>query len=1383
MKVGAVAVAGLATAAVKTGMDFDAQMSRVGAISGATKGQLSAMKVEAIDLGAKTAFSAKEAAQGMENLSSAGFTAKETMSAMPGVLNLAAVSGGDVALASEDAATALRGFGLSAGDAGHVADVFAEAAAKTNAEASDMGEALKMVAPQAHAAGISLEETSAAVGVLSDAGIKGSMAGSNLGMALTKVQNPSAEAAKAMKQLGFNAYDSSGKMKPLATQVDELKGKMSGMTDQQKAFYTSQIYGVQGGRAMNVLLAAQAGKLQSLTRSLQNSNGAAEKMADQMQNNLKSSIEQFGGALESLAIVVEEAFAGSLRSGVDAATSAVGKFTKYIQANEGSIRTFATTVSNGLGKLAEMAPSLDQVGAALKIIVPPLLAIETFKGIGVAGATTVKMLETMQADLSLVRTGLTMTGAAASSAGKVMKLAFISPLTGIKDLNAAMKDMPGTFSSISTKAKSLGSALITNLTNPKQAALELKSSFLGMSDGINGSMVRLLKTVGASDDTIAALTNTVMKNGTALGTAGQGAKGLSASMLQGSTSAGGLGASLGALLPIAAAVALVAGSVYAAWSSNFLNIRGVVDRVVGGIGGMFDSMRKPIDQVAESLKPLGDLLGDIFKVAGVGVITAVAGAAIMLATALRLIVDALAAIVNTARAAFYGLEGLFQKLIPGGEDGAKAMNKAGAAIKDAGGNVMDMGSAFKDAFDTAKDSVNAFGDSSKEPKKVADAASISTKQISASVKQMKTDLEASKTDFSQLIDTSNVSAKTKEFLTNVNTTLDQYQANAQTAADKYGKAMTAAEKKNGQSRINAVNEANQKLAVATQKNGLALNNITADLDRQLKAKRFSDGTAMTADQVNILTDQNNQIKQKLLEQNQIYVQAQLARLQNGQKLNQQEQQATVTTLQANYAMRQQQITLGEAKITQLNAKIAQTKDITTKAQLQQELATQTTHNQQMMAQQTTFGTQMNLTIANGQKLNYTTWSTGLQSMKNVTTQQLQSMLLSFMQMNSNTGQQMQAFALMLQRTGTKGVGNLVKALQDGTLTAGEASKAMSKGAIDGLQTLPPNMFTKGSSGRTSFINALKKGDFVAAGKYLADGTAKGADQKSKHGKSGKDNGDAYAKGVKGKKGDAQKAGSDVADSSDKGAKSKKNSHKSSGEANGKSYVAGIKSQESAAKAAGKALATGANSSIKSEKSHYKSAGTDSGKGFVSGVKGQNGAAKSAGKALANQAKSGVSSVSLRSVGSQLAAGVASGIRGNTGSAVAAMRSLVNQVNAEAKRVAKIHSPSHLMRDEVGRYLSLGIAEGITDYASNASDAMGDLVGSLARPKNVGIADQIAAQTSGRMIYDVNTALNMTNDTSAPTRPLNINLNLDGTSWRGFVADITRTQDVQLQLQH
>ena len=317
---------GVGVAAAKVGGDFEAQMSRVKAISGATGDAFEQMKQQAIDLGAKTAFSAKESAVGMENLASAGFNAQEIMKAMPGLLDLAAVSGGDVTLASENAATALRGFGLEAGEAGHVADVFARAAADTNAEVRDMGEAMKYVAPVANSMGISLEETAAAIGIMSDAGIKGSQAGTTLRGALARLARPSDAMRNTMDNLGISFYDAEGNMKPLKTQVELLKKAFEGLTPEQQQNALVTIYGQESLSGMMALIDKGPEKLGTLTKSLKDSDGAADKMARTMQDNMNSSLEQMMGALESAGIVIQKILAPAIREVADAISDLVEKF-------------------------------------------------------------------------------------------------------------------------------------------------------------------------------------------------------------------------------------------------------------------------------------------------------------------------------------------------------------------------------------------------------------------------------------------------------------------------------------------------------------------------------------------------------------------------------------------------------------------------------------------------------------------------------------------------------------------------------------------------------------------------------------------------------------------------------------------------------------------------------------------------------------------------------------------------------------------------------------------------------------------------------------------------------------------------------------------------
>ncbi|EGP4981905.1 TPA: phage tail tape measure protein [Enterococcus faecium] len=363
---------GVGVAAAKVGGDFEEQMSRVKAISGATGDTFEQMKQQAIDLGAKTAFSAKESAAGMENLASAGFSAQEIMKAMPGLLDLAAVSGGDVALASENTATALRGFGLEASEAGHVADVFARAAADTNAEVGDMGEALKYVAPVANSMGISLEETAAAIGIMSDAGIKGSQAGTTLRGALSRLARPTKAMQDTMDNLGVSFYDADGKMKPLKTQVELLKKAFEGLTPEQQQNALVTLYGQESLSGMMALIDKGPDSLGKLTKSLKDSDGAADDMARTMQDNMNSSIEQMFGAFESAAIVIQKILAPSIKKVADAISGLVEKFVSAPESTQKLVVAIGAIV-------IAIGPVLYALGMLVK-------AFQTMKvGLGVLG--------------------------------------------------------------------------------------------------------------------------------------------------------------------------------------------------------------------------------------------------------------------------------------------------------------------------------------------------------------------------------------------------------------------------------------------------------------------------------------------------------------------------------------------------------------------------------------------------------------------------------------------------------------------------------------------------------------------------------------------------------------------------------------------------------------------------------------------------------------------------------------------------------------------------------------------------------------------------------------------------------------------------------------
>lgn len=347
------ALGGVAAAAVKVGSDFEAQMSRVQAISGATGKELEELRSQAVELGADTSFSASEAAQGMENLAAAGFETNEIMDAMPGLLDLAAASGEDLASSSDIAASTLRGFGLAAEDAGHVADVLAENANRTNSSVAETGEAMKYIAPLARAAGISLEETAAAIGIMANAGIQGSQAGTTLRGALSRLSKPTDDMQQAMDELGVSFYDSKGKMLSLADQAGMLQSAMEGMTDEQKNNYLVTLYGQEALSGMLALINEGPDSLASLTAAYEECDGSAQTAAATMQDNLKGAVEELSGSAETLGIVFYDSVAGSLKEAAQSATESINNITDAF--NNGGLSSAIEAAGNEFANLATSA--------------------------------------------------------------------------------------------------------------------------------------------------------------------------------------------------------------------------------------------------------------------------------------------------------------------------------------------------------------------------------------------------------------------------------------------------------------------------------------------------------------------------------------------------------------------------------------------------------------------------------------------------------------------------------------------------------------------------------------------------------------------------------------------------------------------------------------------------------------------------------------------------------------------------------------------------------------------------------------------------------------------------------------------------------------------
>ena len=233
-------------------------------------------------MGAKTKFSASDSADAFKYMAMAGWDASQMMDGIAGIMDLAAASGEDLATTSDIVTDALTAFGLQASDSAHFADVLAQASSKSNTNVGLMGETFKYVAPVAGALGYSVEDTAVAIGLMANSGIKGSQAGTALRSTITRLAKPVGESKDAVEELGISITNADGTMKSLSQTMVELREKFAGLTEEQKAQYAAMLAGQEGMSGLLAIVNASDEDFQKLTDEINNSNGAAQDMADIM---------------------------------------------------------------------------------------------------------------------------------------------------------------------------------------------------------------------------------------------------------------------------------------------------------------------------------------------------------------------------------------------------------------------------------------------------------------------------------------------------------------------------------------------------------------------------------------------------------------------------------------------------------------------------------------------------------------------------------------------------------------------------------------------------------------------------------------------------------------------------------------------------------------------------------------------------------------------------------------------------------------------------------------------------------------------------------------------------------------------------------------------
>lgn len=405
----ATAVSGFAATAIKAGSDFEAGMSKVQAISGASGDEIAKLADKAKEMGAKTKFSATESAEAMQYMAMAGWKTGDMLNGIEGIMNLAAASGEDLASTSDIVTDALTAFGEAADQSGKFADALAAAASNSNTNVAMLGESFKYVAPVAGALGYSYQDVSVALGLMANSGIKASMAGTSLRQLFTNLAKPTDSMAAAMDYLGISLQDDEGNMKSLMDvmqdlrksfgkcqmPMDEFQSKLAELDTQYangeltekkynkalqdltekaygaegalKAKYAATLAGTQGMSGLLAIVNSSDDDFDKLTEAIYNSDGAAEKMADTMNDNLQGAITLAKSALESVQIALYEKVQEPMKDTVKTVTSMLEDMNNSLAEN--GFSGLAISFASSLAQLAQMgfdeAPKLVELAGTL----------------------------------------------------------------------------------------------------------------------------------------------------------------------------------------------------------------------------------------------------------------------------------------------------------------------------------------------------------------------------------------------------------------------------------------------------------------------------------------------------------------------------------------------------------------------------------------------------------------------------------------------------------------------------------------------------------------------------------------------------------------------------------------------------------------------------------------------------------------------------------------------------------------------------------------------------------------------------------------------------------------------------------------------------------
>lgn len=729
-------------------------------------------------------------------------------------------------------------------------------------------------------------------------------------------------------------------------------------------------------------------------------------------------------------------------------------------------------------------------------------------------------------------------------------------------------------------------------------------------------------------------------------------------------------AAFGVIAAVIGAVIAVLYGMYAAFKENTANIKGFLSGMWEAVKNSFGKIVDVFKQIVSALKPVGSGFKDVLKYIGVGVWVAFG---IVLAT----VVDIIQVLARIVLVAIKGLQGLYYAIkaafqaLSGDLKGAK---KSLEQSKDA---FVDAGSAIKDAFNKDNYALTGTIESLKEmggeAEKTGTKAETSNKKISSSLKLVEStakQTEATVSKSNQAIDTmleggidqygNKLSEKTKSFLNSAKELYSKYQESTQKSQDKYTSAMEKVQSLEGEKRKKAIADANKTLVDETTKNNSTLLALQSDYSNMLKTNRWADGQELTAQQKKFLQVQTKDIQTELAKQNQLYVEANLLRLEQGKSLSEKERNTSLEVQKSLYEEKRKAVETGEKSLDDLKKKKAEASTQTEKANYQIQIDEQTKKNKTLSSELQSWASEMNSIIANGGSLNAQTFSNGLSQLGSISDEQLSALWQNFVSTSTSIDNTLSGLAGIMGQRGGEGVQAFVTALQSGDYTT--AALNINNDVLTTISSLPNGMFLNGQSGKNQFLLAIKSGDFQGAGKYLIDGVKMGVDPIEQ----------------------------DL---------------KTKGQSSGQNFADGIKGKEGAAKSAGTTIKNNAKSGA-FDPNLFKMTGSKNSSGFNNGILGGKDGAYSAGTSVGGSAKSGAASVDSSGVGSDFAAGFANGIRSGAGAVGEAAASIAAKALAAVQKKQDSHSPSKKSKKlggDFGSGYSLGIAsktKAVTKAASN-----------------------------------------------------------------------------------